>query len=398
MNAFSALHRESLTASIRDAAPTFLVFADDWGRHPSSCQHLVKRLLDQHNVIWVNTIGMRPPRLDRQTFRRGFGKIRQWLTPQKQSPAETAENSPQVLNPRMLPWMRRRWQRDLNDFLLLRQLRPVLNRVKGPIIGITTVPVAAGLIGHLPVERWIYYCVDDFSEWPGLEGGAIREQEDLLLERCHAVIAASSILKQRALSKGCNASLLTHGVDLDHWSSANEPAVTEIAVETGPEVLFFGLIDERMDREWLSVLDRTLGAGSITLRGPCQSAPVLGDYRRLRIAPAVEYASLPAKVAQADVLIMPYIDAPVTRAMQPLKLLEYLATGKPVVVRDLPANRGWSDCLDLASNAEDFARLVRLRLETGLPMSQRIARQRLQRECWNVKAEVFRNRILGLTA
>jgi len=50
----------------------------------------------------------------------------------------------------------------------------------------------------------------------------------------------------------------------------------------------------------------------------------------------------------ADVIIMPYADRPVTRAMQPLKLKEYLATGKPVVVRNLPATRGWTDCLDLA--------------------------------------------------
>ena len=40
-----------------------LVFADDWGRHPSSCQHLISRLLDRHRVAWVNTVGMRPPRL-----------------------------------------------------------------------------------------------------------------------------------------------------------------------------------------------------------------------------------------------------------------------------------------------------------------------------------------------
>ena len=59
----------------------FLVFADDWGRHPSSCQHLVRRLLDRHTATWVNTIGMRPPRLDLLTLKRGLGKVRQWLRP-----------------------------------------------------------------------------------------------------------------------------------------------------------------------------------------------------------------------------------------------------------------------------------------------------------------------------
>ena len=39
------------------AETSFLVFADDWGRHPSSCQHLIRQLLARYPVLWVNTIG-----------------------------------------------------------------------------------------------------------------------------------------------------------------------------------------------------------------------------------------------------------------------------------------------------------------------------------------------------
>ena len=49
---------------------SLLVFSDDWGRHQSSCQHLVKQLLDQYAVLWVNTIGTRAPRLDMATASR----------------------------------------------------------------------------------------------------------------------------------------------------------------------------------------------------------------------------------------------------------------------------------------------------------------------------------------
>src|SRR3954454_3864453 len=55
-----------------------LVFADDWGRHPSSCQHLVGHLVTRYRVVWVNTIGTRPPRLDRTTLARGWEKLRHW--------------------------------------------------------------------------------------------------------------------------------------------------------------------------------------------------------------------------------------------------------------------------------------------------------------------------------
>ena len=86
---------------------------------------------------------------------------------------------------------------------------------------------------------------------------------------------------------------------------------------------------------------------------------------------------------------MPYADLPVTRAIQPLKLKEYLATGKPVVVRDLPATRPWDDCLDLADTPESFAAAVRMRLTEGMPAQQRAARSRLAAESWDAKARDF---------
>ena len=64
-----------------DALATLLVFSDDWGRHPSSCQHLMRQLLDRYNVIWVNTIGTRAPRLDMATLSRAAGKLKSWIGP-----------------------------------------------------------------------------------------------------------------------------------------------------------------------------------------------------------------------------------------------------------------------------------------------------------------------------
>jgi hypothetical protein len=75
--------------------------------------------------------------------------------------------------------------------------------------------------------------------------------------------------------------------------------------------------------------------------------------------------------------------------MQPLKLKEYLATGKPAVVRNLPATREWDDCLDLVETPEDFSIAVRKRLAEGISPDQSHARERLQRETWAEKARHF---------
>ena len=83
-----------------------LVFADDWGRHPSSCQHLVRQLLPRHRVVWVNTIGTRAPALNLATLQRGLGKLRQWAGRRSQP---VADPNPHVISPVMWPWLRGRF-------------------------------------------------------------------------------------------------------------------------------------------------------------------------------------------------------------------------------------------------------------------------------------------------
>ena len=55
-----------------------VVFSDDWGGHPSSCQHLVAKLLPDHDVLWVNTIGGRWPRPSREDLAKVMRRLREW--------------------------------------------------------------------------------------------------------------------------------------------------------------------------------------------------------------------------------------------------------------------------------------------------------------------------------
>ena len=83
-----------------------LVFSDDWGRHPSSCQHLIKRLLDRYDVVWVNTIGTRAIKLNWVTIRRTFEKAVSWMKTTKDSgnaASDSGRINPIILNPKMLP-------------------------------------------------------------------------------------------------------------------------------------------------------------------------------------------------------------------------------------------------------------------------------------------------------
>lgn len=380
-------------ATVR-SRPSLLVFSDDWGRHPSSCQHLIRHLLPDYQVSWVNTIGMRPPVFNRLTMVRGLAKLRAWIRPERGS--ATKELNPRVLNPKMWPWFTRSRDRWLNRVLLERQLASVVASSPTPVTAITTVPIVADLIGRLPVTRWVYYCVDDFSKWPGLDQATIGAMEEALVTRVDTLIAASQLLQQRLAVWNREAYLLTHGVDPEHWRGNGKPTATPLlgGVER-PLVIFWGSIDWQMDLAFVRRLASDMHRGTIVLVGPTTDPdPALWTIPRILHVPSVPYDQLPSMAREATVLIMPYIDAPGLRESQPLKLKEYLASGKPAVVRDLPANRVWADSLDLACTPEQFSELVRRRLETGLPESQAAARQRLENESWGEKARQF-ERMMG---
>ena len=54
----------------------FIVFGEDWQSHPSSTQHLFKQLAKQHQVIWINSIGMRKPTFRLIDVKRVFNKLK----------------------------------------------------------------------------------------------------------------------------------------------------------------------------------------------------------------------------------------------------------------------------------------------------------------------------------
>jgi len=371
-----------------------VVFADDWGRHPSSCQHLVRELLDSCHVAWINTVGTRGLSFDFELMRRGAQKLMQWGSRSKAPEQAVSGPAPAVHNPVMYPGFRARWQRGLNARLLSNYLRRKLPRLRDSVV-LSAVPVTADLPERLDARRWVYYCVDDFSAWPGLDSKPLQDMERQLVARADRIVAAGDNLAARIAGMGRQSGVISHGIDLAQWTRTDGDAGL-LADLPRPVVLFWGLVDRRLDIDAIARLDQRMTSGSIAFVGPQQDPdPRLARLSRVRLLGPAAYENLPALARAAAVLVMPYADLPVTRAMQPLKMKEYLATGRPVVVTRLPAVNDWQDCMDVAGDADSFASAVLARLDGRLPDAQRGARTRLAQETWSAKAARFADALFG---
>jgi len=396
-------------------ATRLVVFSDDFGRHPSSSQHLIRELLatnldccerdcdgsGKYQALWVNTVGTRRPSLSLDDVSRAAGKLRGWAGGVSGSDTGTLPEELTVIDPKMWPGFRRPWQRKFNA----RSITNAVHRALGPRVQgeqrivITTLPITADLVGKLDVDQWVYYCVDDFSVWPGMDSEVMQTMERELIGKVDDVVAVSTTLQERIASigktPGHTPGLLTHGIDQELWSAGGNDSARPNwwPIDAKSVAVFWGLIDRRLDMDWCRALSgefERLGDGFV-LAGPQQNPdPGVHALPGTVLPGRVAYKDLPGLAPHADVLVMPYIDAEVTRAMQPLKLKEYLATMRPVVVRDLPATREWADCCDVVASEGEFVRVCLERAKTGLPDSQRRAREcRLASESWSQKARVF---------
>ncbi|MCC6580927.1 MAG: glycosyltransferase [Phycisphaeraceae bacterium] len=378
--------------------PQLVVFSDDWARHPSSAQHMVKHLLARWDVLWVNTIGTRWPRLCREDAAKVAAKLKVWTSRRPRKLRDDGPANLQVVSPIMWPGFRKPWQRRFNAKRMIAAVTASLGPRQPGIrrVAMTTLPIAADLVGKLDVDRWVYYCVDDLAAWPGLDSTAMSDMETHLVSRADDIVAVSHHLagSLRTRRESWEPRVLTHGIDLQHWSQATLLAPPWLTERPRPWMLFWGLVDRRLDVDWCMALAK-LG-GTLALVGPTQDPhPRLLRADHIVMPGPMDYRQLPALAAAADVLVMPYADQPVTRAMQPLKFKEYLATGRPVVTRLLPGILDWTDAADLVVDADDLVRTVAHRAATGAPSPQLAARQRLNNECWSMKARELEEVLVG---
>ncbi len=308
---------------------------------------------------------------------------------------------PDVVNPLMFPGFRRRWQRRFNAWRISQSVHRALGTRKPgeQRVAITTIPIAADLPGRLDVDAWVYYCVDDFSVWPGLDGTVMDEMERTVVSNTDCHIAVSETLQRRLATMGADASLLTHGIDAEHWEQTSDETGSWTPPEwwidrSGPKVVFWGVVDRRLDTPWCLALAEQ--CGTLVIVGPAQEFDSsLSNHPNIILPGPAAYEDLPQIARHADVLVMPYADLPVTRAIQPLKFKEYLATGRPVVARRLPAVTDWEDAADLVDCEQQLVDVVRERIQHGVPAEQQQARRRLVDQGWAAKAARFEQSILS---
>ncbi len=372
-----------------------VVFGDDWGRHVSSLQHLFRSVLECRQVVWVDGIGHRIPRFRRADIRRawekGMATTAHIVSGHKQP--DFASQSPDIIvHPRVLPWHHRRPVRALNVWSLRRSIRQALGRLgrtDAPVV-VTGSPPSAPAIPGLGAAAVIYFCMDDFSHLAGVSSAMLEGFETALLAFADATVATARRLTESKAPATKRVHYLPQGVNYSHFAHLR-PEPRDLRDLPRPLIGFAGGVSSCCDLSLLREVADRHPDGSVVLVGPVVVDVGALDRDNIHLLGSRSYADLPAYVQQFDVGLIPYILNDWTRSVDPLKLLEYLAAGVPVVSTDIPEVRKYSDFVSVApTRAQFLAEVDRALGGRDLERSER-GRECARGNSWSQRATEFLN-------
>jgi glycosyltransferase involved in cell wall biosynthesis len=305
---------------------------DWWYHHPHSKNHLLKRYALRNKVLFVNSISMGLPSLTNPDFflkiRRKFKSYTRWL--------RKVPEGLWVMTPVNVPLYGSKIGRWLNRIVLVAQLRlaMLLLRISHPILWVA-IPTAAEMAGRLGEKLLLYQVSDkyDANEDSALSAQVIRRYDRQLKDAADVVLYSGRKLFHEATEP--HRFFLEQAVDFEHFSDLKGESAVELDGIPHPILGYFGTMDYVMDTDLMAEVARLRPDWHWVLLG-LKSNLVRISAPNIHFLGSKTYGDLPRYVGQFDVCVLPWREKNVfTSYGSAIKVREYLATGKPVVMAPL---------------------------------------------------------------
>jgi glycosyltransferase involved in cell wall biosynthesis len=385
-----------MSASARKELPlsgrTIVCLAtQEWDAHWSVAQQVASRLAPDNRVIYVEPF--HPP-------------LARLLKRHKLLQKQRDEHVPQIreVRPNLTVFrpeypytpgnMRSRLSGVINDRLYEAELRGTFRKlgIDRPIFWTFFAQSLSFL--NLEHELFVYDCVDD---WPSFFPNPIErqwvERIDLALtKKARLLFAGSDPLADKKRAVNSNSFVVNHAADVAHFSKASH-AETVVPEEldrlSRPRIGFVGMIDTlRFDATLINEIANRADYQVVIVGGFMNGANTLiPDRPNIHRLGMKSVWQLPGYLKGMDICIMPYKINETTRYIFPLKLFEYLATGKPVVATPIPAVQRHASALYVAEGA-DFVSTVERALAEDTPERRSERQAYAQLRDWD--AHVYR--------
>lgn len=255
------------------------------------------------------------------------------------------------------------------------------------------------LLTGIPHSNLVTQIVDNNLYLESLNEGDVnfvKRQYDELASRSQSVITSSQFNHDYFHRLNPNTHLFINAVDAMFLGDGDQ--LPHRLSGARPRLVYVGWISQRTDMELLRHVATERPAYDLIIAGPDEgplAASGITELDNVTYLGKVPYGELPELLRTADVCIIPHKDNEYSRSMSPLKLFQYLATGRPIVSTDIGGIDHWKSLISVAASYDQFVEMVDTTLASD---SVEQSRQRIaaaKQETWDARVDEMLNAIFA---
>lgn len=367
------------------------------GNYLKSTVQLMKELALENRVLYVDYPYTWKDFIQSMQGK-GFASWKRMLNIEPRLRTEKIENGAEIYIltlPPVIPanFLKTAWAYDMlnyfNSLIIKKAIKNASNTLKfsEPVVINAFNPFfGVHLAGKLNEKKLLYYCYDEIgaATWAKQHGERLERQFMAMVDT--VIVTSYGLLKKKSqLHKNCI--LIKNGVDYNLFSQSK---LNEKALNPVKTVGYLGSVDERVDYDLLEQLISAtpqyqyVFVGRVTQKDYKER---LNKYKNVTLIGSQPPAELPNWVQKFDVCLIPFVKNELTAGIYPLKINEYLASGKPVVTTRFSDLSDFETIVDIADDNAAFIKMV-LNSSNDAQM-QLDRRQFAAQNSWKARAEEF---------
>jgi glycosyltransferase involved in cell wall biosynthesis len=349
---------------------------DQWSPHWQPRHYVLSPLAAYFNVVWMNY----PP-----TWRESFSALQQRRAAVAACPAPPA--GLQVYHPAFwLPRIGRpAW---LGQFTSRRRLKVACDLLRRQgckkLVLYIWRPEFVYALEQAPYDLSVYHVDDEYS-FSSAEV-EISAAERRLLESAGQVFIHSPALLEKKGALNSNTEFVPNGVKYSTFANP-APEPEDLGTIPHPRIGYVGYLKRMLDWPLLLELSAKRPNWSFVFVGDARPHPDIASAleqmsrrRNVYFLGGKETERLGSYPQHFDVCIMPYRMDDYTKYIYPLKMHEYLASGRPVVSAPIRSVQEFRNVITLAANIDDWSRGIERALSDDNTLLRKAERQAVARE------------------
>lgn len=335
-------------------------------------------------VLYVNSLGMRFPKLGEGSV--FLARLRRKWASMRRGIVDVRDNF-SVYSPLTIPG---KFGRRLSRSSLVAQTRWVLRKsgFRNPLVWVA-IPTAWNVMREFREFDFVYQRTDRYEEFPGVDREQIKHYDEELKKAAKLTVFCASELHRAEASDCGNALYVDHGVDFDAFARSafcEEPE--DMRDIPHPRAGFVGGIDlQTFDPELYEDVVAALPdvhfvlVGGSTLPSDWLEVPNVHHLGRK------DYDEVWRYPGHCDVLLMPWAKSRWIEGCNPIKLKEYLATGRPIVSTPFAELKYYEGLVRIASDSDSFASEIRNAIGARWDGAEE-RRERVRLDSWANRADL----------